>query len=76
MFNHLLFAIQDQNLVIAKYPMQRIYCCPQKVKALYFKRKKTNDWDEKNERDDNSFLEAEKEIYLPEFPQKIMGCLI
>ena len=60
-----------ERLVIAKHRMQRIHCCPQKVKALYLKRKRANDWDEKTERDDNSFLEAEKEIYLTKFPENV-----
>ena len=55
-------------LVIAKHRMNRIYCCPKKVQKLYLKRKKEGNWNEDEERDDQTFLDMEKKMYKDLFP--------
>ena len=48
--------------------MNRIYCCPKKVKKIYLKRKGKGKYDEGEEHDDQRFLDVEKKIYLEMFP--------
>ena len=57
-----------EQLVISKHRLQRIFCDPKKVEKLYLKRHANNEWDDNGERDDKTFLQVEKEIYLEMFP--------
>jgi len=57
-----------ERLVIAKHRLKHIYCCPKKVQKLYLRRKQANNWDEDEERDDQTFLDMEKKIYDKMFP--------
>ena len=57
-----------ERLVIAKHHMNQIYCCPKKVKKLYMKRMKEGGWEENEERDDQQFLNMERNIYKEMFP--------
>ena len=57
-----------ERLVIGKHRLQRIYCHVPDVIRLYMERHSKNDWDEKDNRDDISFLEIEKEIWKEQFP--------
>ena len=57
-----------ERLIISKHCLELIYCDPGKVKELFLKRNKTNEWNENEERDRKSFLEVEKKIYLQMFP--------
>ena len=57
-----------EQLVISKHRLQRIFCDPKKVEKFYLKRHANNEWDDNGERDDKTFLQVEKEIYLEMFP--------
>ena len=60
-----------ERLVIAKHRMQRIYCCPKKVHKEFMTRWNNNDWDDSEDREDLSFLEKEKKIYLEMYPENV-----
>ena len=52
-----------ERLVVSKHRLSRIYCPVDKVSRLFMKRSRDNSWKENDERDDNTFLEIEKNIY-------------
>lgn len=56
-----------KHLVMGKHRLHRIHCSIPRVKQLFLERWKSNNWDEKEERDDQEFLEVEKEIHLTMF---------
>ena len=57
-----------ERLVMAKHRMARIYCCPEKLKREFMRRKKDKDWNEKKDRDDILFWDQHKKVYLEENP--------
>ena len=57
-----------ERLVVGKHWLSRIHCSIARVKELFLKRWKENDWDEQDDRDDTEFLEAEKNIWKEMFP--------
>eukprot|EP00956_Cyclotella_meneghiniana_P017543 scaffold28760_cov36-Cyclotella_meneghiniana.AAC.2 len=57
-----------ERLVMGKHRLQRIYCHVPDVIKLYMERHSKNDWDEKENREDLSFLEVEKDIWKEQFP--------
>ena len=57
-----------ERLVIEKHRLQRIYCHVPSVYRLYMERNKSDKWDEKDNREDERFLEIEKEIWKEMFP--------
>ena len=57
-----------ERLVISKQRLQRIFCNPKKVEKFHLKRHVNNEWDDNGERDNKTFLQVEKEIYLDMFP--------
>ena len=56
------------RLVNSKNCLQRIFCDPKKVEKLCMKCHANNEWDHNGERDDKTFLQVEKEIYIEMFP--------
>ena len=57
-----------EGLVVGKHRFQRIYCHIPDVIRLYMERHSKNGWDEKENREDLSFLNVEKEIWKEQFP--------
>ena len=57
-----------ERLVKGKHCLQRIYCHVPSVYRMYMKRHKEGDWDEKDNREDDRFLELEKEIWKEMYP--------
>ena len=57
-----------ERLVVGKHRLHRIHCSVQRVQELFLKRWREDSWDEDENRDDQEFLELEKEIYLKEMP--------
>ena len=57
-----------ERLVIGKHRLQRIYCHVPAVFRLYMERHKSDDWEEKDNHEDDRFLEIEKEIWKEMFP--------
>lgn len=58
-----------ERLVVNKHRLGRIYCDNKKVLEHYMmKSREKNGWSEGDDREDKSFLETEKEIYLSKFP--------
>jgi hypothetical protein len=57
-----------ERLVVGKHRLHRVHCSVPRVKALFMKRWKDKSWEEKDERDDQEFLELEMEIYKEMFP--------
>ena len=53
-----------ERLVMAKHRMARIYCCPEKVKRWFMRRKKDKDWNKKEDWDDIMFWDQHKKVYL------------
>ena len=51
-----------ERLVVGKHRMHRMHICNEDVKKLYLERFNSNDWDEKEEGDDQEFLELEGEL--------------
>ena len=49
-----------ERLVVGKHWLSRIHCSIARVKELFFKRWKENDWDEQDNIDDTEFFEAKK----------------
>ena len=58
-----------ERLVILKHRLGHMYCHLPDVRDLYLKRRRANDWNEKEDRDSHEVLESEKEIYLEMYPQ-------
>ena len=58
-----------ERLVVGKHRLHRIHCSIPRVKALFLKRWKDDSWEEKDERDDQEFLQLELEIYKEMFPE-------
>ena len=56
-----------EQSVISKHRLQRIFCEPKKVEKFYLKRHANNKWYDNGERDDKTFLQIEKDIYLEIF---------
>ena len=67
-----------ERLVMGKHRLHRIYCSIPRAKELFLERWKANNWDEKEERDDQEFLEVEKEIHIAMFPDSacLPACLL
>ena len=57
-----------ERLVIGKHRLQRIYLSREKIKNRFMERFKNNSWDEQEERENLEYLEAEKDIWLEEYP--------
>jgi hypothetical protein len=57
-----------ERLVITKHRIQRIFCCKEMIHEEYIQRWKDNDWNEGETRENLSFLEEEKRLYLEMFP--------
>ena len=57
-----------ERFVITKHRLNRMYVHLPDVRDLYMKRWRNNDWDKKEERDSQDFLQLEKELYLKMFP--------
>ena len=57
-----------ERLVIGKHRLQRIYLSREKIKSRFMERFKNNSWDEQEERENLEYLEAEKDIWLEEYP--------
>ena len=49
-----------ERLVMDKHHMARIYCCPEKVKREFMRRKKDKNWNKKEDRDDIMFWDQQK----------------
>ena len=47
-------------LVMSKHCMALIYCCPEKVKRGFMRRKKDKDWNKNEDRDDIMFWDQQK----------------
>jgi len=52
-----------ERLVMGKHSLQRIYCHIPSVYRLYMERHNKGDWDETENREDERFLEVEREIW-------------
>jgi len=61
-----------ERLVKGKHCLQRIYCHIPSVYRLYMQRHKSGDWDEKENREDDMFLQVEKEIWKEMYPHHII----
>ena len=57
-----------ERLVIGRHRLQRIYLSREKIRNRFMERFKNNSWDEKDERENLEYLEAEKGIWLEESP--------
>ena len=58
-----------ERLVVGKHRMHRMHIRNEDIKKLYLERFNNNDWDEKEERDDQEFLQLEGEIWKKMFPE-------
>ena len=58
-----------ERLVVGKHRMHRMHIRNEDIKKFYLEQFNNNDWDEKEERDDQEFLQLEGELWKKMFPE-------
>ena len=56
---------------MAKHRIDRVYCCPEKVRNEFIERWKSKNWNEKEDSDDIAFWDQQQEEYLEHLPNHV-----